>query len=91
MLGGVGIFLKHLILANYGVLIKIQVYCRETKGVTMKEKKAIQYRLPNRRMVVILDNGKCFVECTARELPNEIKIRIKESINNAEILKKIVM
>jgi len=56
----------------------------------MKEKKVIKYCF-NGRMVIIIDNGKCFVECTARELPNEIKVRIKENINDAEILKKFLL
>jgi len=56
----------------------------------MKEKKVVQYSF-NGRTVIIINNGRCFMECIARELPNEIKDRIKKIINDAEILKKILL
>ena len=58
----------------------------------MKEKKIIQFRLTNGCMVVVLvDSRKWFVEYPTKELPEEVKNCITENIDDAEILKKIVM
>jgi len=56
-----------------------------------RNKKVWEFRLSNgRRVFALLDCKKWFIECSTRELPAEVKKRIKESMEDAAILKRLV-